>query len=141
MDIGCPKNMDFEDYFVREGLLPPLKRWMRHPCEATAGVSGGEEALEVSVRNIKKQIKKAKRGMYTVLSLEQMEQQMQQFKQTTKEIKREDRRERKAFLKKQTKFCNELIAQGYPAEWVPDETTHPRMNPVLGLMFDTGVIQ
>jgi hypothetical protein len=132
--------MDLEEFFVQEGLLPPLPRWAVHPCEATAGVSGGQEALEVSVRNIKKQIKKAKRGQYTAMGLETMEECLRNFKQQQREVKRDDRKKRKEFLIKQAHFCEELVEQGYPAEWVPNADTPPRWNPVMGLMYDTGVI-
>ena len=121
-------------YYVHHGLLPPLPRWADHPCEATAGVSTGEEALNVSIRNIKKEIRKAKRGIFTPMSLEYMEEQLWLSKQERRRFKAEAKEKRKKFLHAQSEFCAELVASGFHAEWVPNDNTPNEQNPVLDMM-------
>ena len=88
------------------------------------------EVEDTTIVNIKKQIKKAKRGMFTPMSLDLMEETLRQFKEQQKEVKRDERKKKKEYQKAEKAFCAELVAQGYPPEWVPNEDTLPRWNPV-----------
>ena len=134
-----------QDYFVSKGMLPPLPDWAKRPLIATCGITSshdgiGDEALALSIKRLKKEIRRAKRGERTSFPLEKLEEELWKHKQRKRQLKADERQRRQDFLDVQTAFCAELVANGYPREMLPGENTPDSRNHILPLMQEAGVL-
>jgi hypothetical protein len=76
--IGLPVGMDSDDYCVAEGTLPAVPWYAEPGCYTADLPKSGEVKLDRAVQFLKKEIRRARKGERTPLSLEQMEAELAQ---------------------------------------------------------------
>ena len=77
--IGVPVGMDTDDYFVQEGKLPAVPWYAEPGCYTKDIPQSGELKLNRAVQFLKKEIKRARKGERTSLSLEHMKAELAQW--------------------------------------------------------------